>query len=77
MLSAMVLSVQAHPGHDLLAHGAGHVATSPYHLVVLLGLAFACFALGQMARHIPTRRFFRYAGVTALAAAATLWGFSA
>ena len=76
VLSAAVLSAQAHPGHDLMAHGAGHVATSAYHLWALFAVAVVSFAVGQLVRSAVTRRVFRTAGVTALVAAVALWGFA-
>lgn len=75
VLSAFVISAQAHPGHDLMAHGPAHVATSAYHLWVLSAVALVSFAVGQVVRSAAKRRVFRAAGVTALLAAGTLWGF--
>jgi hypothetical protein len=75
ILSAFVMSAQAHPGHDLMAHGAGHVATSVYHLWVLCAVALVSFGVGQMVRTAASRRVLRTAGVMALLAAGTLWGF--
>jgi len=74
VLSAFVISAQAHPGHDLMSHGAAHVATSAYHLWVLCVVALISFAVGQIVRSAANRRVFRAAGVTALLAAGTLWG---
>jgi hypothetical protein len=74
LLSAFVLSAQAHPGHDLMAHGAGHVATSAYHLWVLGAVALASFVVGQIVRNVSRRRAFRAAGVMALVVAGALWG---
>jgi hypothetical protein len=75
VLSAIVMSAQAHPGHDLLAHGPAHVATSAYHLWVLCVVALLSFAVGQMVRSAASRKVLRAAGVTALFAAGALWGF--
>ena len=36
-----VASAHAHPGHDLFAHGASHIATSPFHWIVLASLSIA------------------------------------
>jgi hypothetical protein len=76
VFSAFAISAQAHPGHDLMAHGAGHVATSPYHLMVLCLAALVSFVVGQMVRNAVTRRIFRVTGITALLAAGALWGLA-
>ena len=75
VLSAFVITTQAHPGHDLMAHGPGHVATSAYHLWVLCAVGLASFAVGQLVRSAVNRRVFRAAGVSAFLAAVALWGF--
>jgi hypothetical protein len=76
VFSAFVLTAQAHPGHDLMAHGAGHVGTSVYHWGVLFVVAVASFIAGQLVRSAVSRRIFRVTGAAALVAAATLCGFS-
>ncbi len=67
---------QAHPGHGLLDHGAGHVVTSPYHAGVLAAIGVGCWLAGRFATHhaVP-RRLLRWAGTAALVAAAVLWTF--
>jgi hypothetical protein len=75
LVLSVVITTQAHPGHDLMAHGAAHVATSAYHLWVLCAVGLASFAVGQLVRSAANRRVFRAAGVAVLLAAATLWGF--
>ena len=65
----------AHPGHDLLAHGPAHVATSAYHLWVLGLTALVSFGVAQIVRKPVARRALRIAGVTALLAAGVGWGF--
>ena len=42
-------SVSAHPGHNWLEHGVSHVATSPFHLLVL---ASAGLVLAVLARYV-------------------------
>ena len=70
---ASTIAASAHPGHDLMAHGAGHVATSAYHLFVLFAVAVLSFAGGQFVRHAAARRILRAAGATALVAAIAVW----
>lgn len=60
----------------MMAHGASHVATSPYHLFVLFAVAVISFAVGQCVRNAAVRRVLRATGTTALVAAAAVWGFS-
>ncbi|HEX7862552.1 MAG TPA: hypothetical protein VF773_19615 [Verrucomicrobiae bacterium] len=70
-----VLLSQAHPGHDLLEHGAGHAASSPYHLAVLTGCACVLFAVGQLVRSASARKYLRLSGAVVLAIVGALWGF--
>lgn len=64
----------AHPGHGLMEHGAGHVATSAFHLLVLTGFAFTMLAVAQIVRNGRARKFLRVAGGGALVTAGVLWG---
>ena len=74
---ALALSAQAHPGHALGDHGALHAVTSPYHLSILAaGGAVLWFAARFVQRQLP-RRVLQIAGVSALCAAAVLWGVRA
>lgn len=67
---------QAHPGHGLLDHGAKHALTSPYHAGILAAIGVGCWLAGHFAaRRAVPRRFLRWAGATALLAAAALWTF--
>ena len=75
LLPCTVALTSAHPGHGLLEHGAGHVAGSAYHMVVLLALGLMLFAVGQVVRSEPARRYLRVAGATALVMAGILLGF--
>ncbi len=72
-LFATVLCAQAHPGHDLMAHGPAHVATSAYHLGVLFTVAVVSFAVGQTVKGVVSRRIFRTVGVSALVAGVAVW----
>ena len=72
---ATALTSYAHPGHDLMAHGAGHVATSVYHLWVLLSVAVASLGVAQIVRRPKARQLLRATGVTVLLAAGVMWGF--
>ena len=75
LLPLSVLVANAHPGHGLMEHGAGHVASSPYHLFVLAGFAVALFAVAQVVRSQSAKKYLRCAGAAALLAAGALWGF--
>lgn len=68
--------VQAHPGHGLLDHGAKHAMASPYHVGVLAAIGVGCWLAARFAaRSAGFKRLLRWAGVTALLAAAAFWTF--
>jgi hypothetical protein len=69
---AVVHSANAHPGHGLLDHGAAHMITSPYHLVILGALGVAMIAVAQIVRTGSVQRFLRIGGVGAVLAAGLL-----
>jgi hypothetical protein len=73
LLPLSVLVANAHPGHDMMEHGAGHVASSPYHLFVLAGFAVVLFAVGQVVRSQSAKKYFRFAGAAALLVAGAVW----
>lgn len=75
LLPLSVLVAKAHPGHDLMEHGAGHVASSPYHLFVLAAVALVLIAGAQVVRSESAKKYLRYAGAAALVVAGALWGF--
>jgi hypothetical protein len=69
-----VALASAHPGHDLMEHGAGHVAASAYHLFVLAGFALVMLAVAQVVQSERAKKYMRLAGAAALVVAGTLWG---
>jgi len=71
-LFAVVSSADAHPGHGLLDHGAAHVITSSYHLVILAAMGVAMIAAAQIVRRRSAQRFMRIAGIGAVIAAGAL-----
>lgn len=71
-MTAVVAS--AHPGHGLMDHGAGHVATSAYHLMVLAVFAIVMLGLGQVVRSAAAKKYLRLTGAAALVIAGALWG---
>ena len=71
-LLAVVQTANAHPGHGLLEHGAAHVITSPYHLVILAAMGVAMIAAAQIVRRRSAQRFMRIAGIGAVIAAGAL-----
>ena len=70
-LSAVLVS--AHPGHGIMEHGVGHVASSAYHLMVLAALAVVLLAVAQVVRSDSARKYLRVAGTAALVLAGALW----
>ena len=71
-LLVIVQSAEAHPGHGLLEHGAAHVITSPYHLVILAAMGVAMIAVAQIVHSRSAQRCLRIAGVGAVIAAGLL-----
>jgi hypothetical protein len=70
---ASIIAAQAHPGHDMMAHGGAHVLTSAYHLFVLCAVGVISFAVGQVVRNGAARGVFRVAGAAALGVVAVVW----
>ena len=71
-LLAVVQTANAHPGHGLLDHGAAHVVTSPYHLVILATMGVAMITIAQIVRSRSAQQWMRIAGVGAVIAAGVL-----
>ena len=71
-LLAVVQTANAHPGHGLLDHGAEHVITSPYHLVILATMGVAMIAIAQIVRSRSAQRCLRISGVGVVIAAGLL-----
>jgi hypothetical protein len=74
-LSGLISSALAHPGHDLMSHGAAHVATSPYHLAILCLAALTMGALGFLVHSLRAQRLLRFGavGLGCLALVLALW----
>ena len=71
-LLALVSTAHAHPGHPVLDHGAAHVFTSPYHLVILATMGVAFVATAQLVRSRWAQQCLRVAGAGAVIAAGLL-----
>src|SRR5580765_9111008 len=67
-----IRTANAHPGHRLLDHGAAHVITSPYHLVIFGAMGVAMIAVAQIVRSRSAQQCLRIAGVGAVIAAGLL-----
>jgi hypothetical protein len=74
---ASLAAAQAHPGHRLGDHGALHVVSSPYHLIVLALIGASLFVASRFVHRRAPRRLMQGAGVAALVAMAALWGLRA
>ena len=74
LLPLSVLLAKAHPGHGLLEHGAGHAATSPYHIAVLGACALVMLAVAQVVRSATAKKYLRIVGALGLVAAGAMWG---
>ena len=61
--SGLAVNAWAHPGHDMMAHGAAHVATSPYHLAILATATIVAGALGFLVRNARAQRVFKTAAL--------------
>ena len=71
-LLAVVQTANAHPGHGLLDHGAAHVITSPYHLMILAAGGVALIAGARIVRNRSVQQGLRIAGFGAVIAAGLL-----
>ncbi len=71
-LLAFASVAQAHPGHDLFEHGAAHVATSPYHLLVLAIVATALAVAARFVRSARARGLLRKGATACVVLAAAL-----
>ena len=70
------VNITAHPGHDLMSHGWTHTLTSSFHLSILACGGLAALVIGRVLRKPLAAKYLRYAGITAIAAAAILFGMS-
>ncbi|HET6406523.1 MAG TPA: hypothetical protein VFG14_01480 [Chthoniobacteraceae bacterium] len=64
--------VSAHPGHDLLENGVSHVATSPFHLLVLASAGLVLAVLARYVRRPSTRVYLRLGAALCLVTAAAI-----
>ena len=71
-LLAFASVAQAHPGHDVFDHGAAHVATSPYHLIVLVIVAAALAVAASFVRSARAGGFLRMGATACVVLAAAL-----
>jgi hypothetical protein len=76
LVLAAVYSAQAHPGHSLGEHGAGHIVSSPYHISVLAGSGLVLWFAGCLIKRPLARRFLQAGGVAAVVLAGAWWGVS-
>ena len=73
-LTALALTAQAHPGHDLRNATPQHLLTSPDHLAVLALCGVALWFAGRLAQRQMPRRILQCTGVFAILTAAVIWG---
>jgi hypothetical protein len=64
--------VWAHPGHDWLEHGASHLVTSPFHLLVLAGAGLGLGVAAKFVRSASARAYLYLGATVCLMAAAAL-----
>lgn len=74
MLPLTLVLASAHPGHGLLEHGAGHVLSSMYHVLLLAVAALVMFAVAQFVQSSSAKKSLRFVGAAALLTAGALWG---
>lgn len=67
-------TAQAHPGHALGEHGAGHVISSPYHLFILAVTGLLLWLGARFVQRRLPRRLLQAGGLAAVAGAALMWG---
>jgi hypothetical protein len=70
LLSAITGS--AHPGHDLLDHGAAHVVASPFHLLVLAAGGIVLALIAKFVRTSRARAVLRIGAMACIVVAAPL-----
>lgn len=73
-LTAIAITGQAHPGHDLRDATPGHLLTSPDHLAVLALGGAALWLIGRFVQRQLPRRLLQGVGVAAILTAAVIWG---
>jgi hypothetical protein len=67
------LSLQAHPGHDLMEHGPAHVVTSPFHLLIIAMVSALCLTCATFVMNPRAKRVLSSTGAVALLVAAVTW----
>ena len=65
-------AVWAHPGHDWLEHGASHIVTSPFHLLVLASAGLGLGVAAKFVRSASARAYLYLGATVCLMAAAAL-----
>ena len=76
ILATAASSAVAHPGHPIKGSGVAHIVASPYHHATLAGGGLLLLGAAWFIKQRTPRRALQYAGVSALASAAVLWGVS-
>jgi len=75
LLIAPAIPASAHPGHNPLSHGMDHLLTSPYHLMMVVGIGCGLFASALWVRSRGGRLSLRITGGLMVAATAVVWVF--
>jgi hypothetical protein len=65
-------SACAHPGHDWFDHGASHIATSPFHLLMLGGAGLILGVAAKIFRSASARTCLNLGATVCLLAAGAL-----
>jgi hypothetical protein len=73
VLALTIFSVRAHPGHDLMEHGPAHVATSPFHLLIVATVSVLCFTCAALVMNPRVKRVLSSTGAVALLLATVMW----
>ncbi len=73
-LTALALTAQAHPGHDLRDATPQHLFASPDHLAVLALGGVALWLAGRFVQRQLPRRLLQGTGLAAVLTAALVWG---
>ena len=66
------IALSAHPGHDLMEHGATHVAASLYHMAILAVISVVSFSLVSVVNRPMAKRLLLGVGALALITLAAL-----
>jgi hypothetical protein len=73
LLAISGAQVSAHPGHHPAEYGAGHLVSSPYHLLTLALTGVGLVLVARLVKHRASARWLSVAGFAGVAGAGAGW----